>query len=702
LKKEKRRIFKIRWQLLLILLPVSILPVLVIVTVIMNSLYHQLNEKTRLQYQTLLTQVGYNLDFIFDQNARSIVNIFSIPEITEGLNAPPYQSMREEEDVSTLVAGNEKKQGLRDAAQEKFDGAVFLYEMDRVSLIDKKRYKIHYGFDTSYFISPPDYDKLITDPLFKLLENDNSIRLQLGKLQNGVIPGLGGDEKPVLLYPWYDKPPADETDTFTKFLLVILHIDVLPDVYQDINALQFGTLYILDKFNNVLVSNHPSIDDDFAYDMETGRYVPDEDYDDSESLMSFDDYALLNTDTGILQTPQVTRLLTMLKLENSTEPTEFPESGSSITDSINIVRYNGVSYLAIISHAESADCHLVYFLPQDIIFRPFYSLLRIILIMTVAVIFIVSILSVFLSMYITRPIEFLTSAAIENARGAYRLVDVSSNNEIGELAANFNKMVREIRGMIENSEHIIKKRTVQLEEAKAKAEEANLLKSKFLANISHEIRTPINIITGNISLLQFGAFEKYNEIMDELEHCSEEIDAYLEKSSRSDPQLTTFKTDIDAVIDVLNLNVTMRRYIFQKLQQDIAEGDAEWLTASREHMNSVLSLIDREEEENYQAYEYINKASEFLINLINRILDLSKAEIGKFEVHLEYVVAVEFFNLLLMDAQSYCISRGKDSLISITQTIDGMIPDKLFTDKNIIHEVFLNFISNAIKFTPQG
>jgi len=62
----------------------------------------------------------------------------------------------------------------------------------------------------------------------------------------------------------------------------------------------------------------------------------------------------------------------------------------------------------------------------------------------------------------------------------------------------------ELRKHREHLEELVKQRTEQLAEAKARAEAANREKSRFLANMSHELRTPLNAVLGFSRLLKNG------------------------------------------------------------------------------------------------------------------------------------------------------------------------------------------------------
>ena len=93
----------------------------------------------------------------------------------------------------------------------------------------------------------------------------------------------------------------------------------------------------------------------------------------------------------------------------------------------------------------------------------------------------------------------------------------------------------------------------------------------------------------------------------------------------------------------------------------------------------------------------INSAGEHLLAIINDILDLSKIEAGKVELHEESVDVVR----ILESCSILLNERAQRGGVSLNSDIADNIPP-LYADKRKLRQILINLLSNAVKFTPAG
>jgi two-component system sensor histidine kinase BarA len=156
-------------------------------------------------------------------------------------------------------------------------------------------------------------------------------------------------------------------------------------------------------------------------------------------------------------------------------------------------------------------------------------------------------------------------------------------------------------------------KVTELSEANIGLFESNRLKSEFLANVSHELKTPLNSIIG------------FAELLEEL----------TQRESTPDPK--------------------RRRYL----------------------ANIIISAGR-------------------LLEMISELLEMAKIEAGRVELSIDPVDVKE----LMEGLAAIMRPQAKAKRITIELTFPKSLP-KLETDAGKLQQILFNFISNAVKFSPE-
>jgi len=205
-------------------------------------------------------------------------------------------------------------------------------------------------------------------------------------------------------------------------------------------------------------------------------------------------------------------------------------------------------------------------------------------------------------------------------------------------------------------------------------------------------------------------FERVEQIAYELGINPEEYKEAIKKVKIVDKETVQKAADFLFIVSKVLSDIAYKNYklIMSNIEIEKAmhmKGDflANMSHEIRTPMNAVLGLVDLalREEMSPAAREYIQqiKASgKNLLVIINDILDFSKIESGKMEI-----VNISYEPLsIINDLASVVNNRIGSKDIEFTMDIAPDLPKCLFGDNIRIHQIILNLLTNAVKFTNRG
>jgi len=330
-----------------------------------------------------------------------------------------------------------------------------------------------------------------------------------------------------------------------------------------------------------------------------------------------------------------------------------------------------------------------------------------ILIAALLIAFILAIIISFLaSGFISTPIRSMSLAAQDIAHGNFsKRVQISSNDEIGDLAKAFNFMTEQIRTRIEE---------VTTNKSRLEAVLLSMFEGVMVVDISGTIllmnqalkdfllvkeepigKRPLEVIR-NIEIQEIvGRALKLNQ---GLESC--EISVLLPEEKILLVHATPIIRNeiVEGAVLVFH-DITELRQL-EKIRQDfVANVSHELRTPVSSIKGYAETLLEGALEDKKNAKEFlkiIHSDSDRLARLIDDLLDLSKIESGRLRMGLKPCAIRPIVERVVSGLDK----QARDKLIAISIDMPKDF-SKIIADEARIAQVLLNLIDNAVKYTPQ-
>jgi signal transduction histidine kinase/HAMP domain-containing protein/CheY-like chemotaxis protein len=240
------------------------------------------------------------------------------------------------------------------------------------------------------------------------------------------------------------------------------------------------------------------------------------------------------------------------------------------------------------------------------------------------------------------------------------------------------------------------------------------VQTDFLEQLTETLGVNFNTIIANA---------RTDALLDESQRLATELQARSEELQDQQVELQSSNAELEdkaALLAAQNRDIETKNAEIEQARQEIEERARQLALASkyksqflanmshelRTPLNSLLilaRLLAQNPGRNLTAkqVEYANvihSAGSDLLQLINDILDLSKVEVGRMDIHAERFPLSALLDDIQATFQPLTAEKGLDFSVEA----GAEAPGELLTDRQRLRQVLGNLLANAVKFTERG
>ncbi len=180
---------------------------------------------------------------------------------------------------------------------------------------------------------------------------------------------------------------------------------------------------------------------------------------------------------------------------------------------------------------------------------------------------------------------------------------------------------------------------------------------------------------------------------------------------RSDQRMITAQRAYQARLEELNKDLEEERQRADEARQeavDATKAKSQFLSSMshdiRTPMNAILgmaNLIEHELNDPTKVRYYVKKlqnSGTYMLGLINDILDMSKIESGDVQINQEPIKLAEQVGQI----ESIIRAQSNEKRQKLTVAVRELTHEYLIGDSIRLRQIFLNLLTNAVKYTPAG